>query len=91
MARLTQLALAASEEALAGAGLKDTAINRERTGVIDIAGAAFKELTLLQMSYRLSDHFPLWVEFTTDRSREHMARTLGADPAMPDPFDSVPD
>ena len=63
----------------------------ERAGVIDIAGAAFKELTLLQMSYRLSDHFPLWVEFITDRSREQMARTLGVDPAMPDPFNSVPD
>jgi hypothetical protein len=63
----------------------------ERAGVIDIAGAAFKELTLLQMSYRLSDHFPLWVEFITDRSQEQMARTLGVDPAMPDPFASVPD
>ena len=62
-----------------------------RAGVIDFAGAAFKELTLQQMSYRLSDHFPLWVEFITDRSREQMARTLGVDPAMPDPFASVPD
>ncbi len=34
MARLTQLALAATEEALAGAGLKDAPIARERTGVI---------------------------------------------------------
>jgi hypothetical protein len=62
-----------------------------QAGVIDFAGAAFKELSLLQMTYRLSDHFPLWVEFITDRSREQMARTLGIDPAMPDPFASVPD
>ena len=43
------------------------------------------------MTYRLSDHFPLWVEFITDRSSEKMARTLGVDPAMPDPLASVPD
>jgi endonuclease/exonuclease/phosphatase family metal-dependent hydrolase len=60
-------------------------------GVIDFAGAVLQELTLRQMSYRLSDHFPLWVEFSTDRSREQMANTLGVDPAMPDPFASVPD
>jgi 3-oxoacyl-[acyl-carrier-protein] synthase II len=34
MARLTQLALAATDEALAGAGLKEAAIGRDRTGVI---------------------------------------------------------
>jgi hypothetical protein len=34
----------------------------------------------------MSDHFPLWVEFLTDRSTEVMARTLGADPAAPDPL-----
>ena len=63
----------------------------EHAGVIDFAGAAFKEMSLLQMTYRLSDHFPLWVEFITDRSREQMARTLGVDPAMPEPFAGVPD
>jgi endonuclease/exonuclease/phosphatase family metal-dependent hydrolase len=63
----------------------------ERAGVIDFAGAVFKDLSLSQMSYRLSDHFPLWVEFLTDRSQEQMALTLGIDPAMPEPFASVPD
>jgi exonuclease III len=63
----------------------------ERAGVIDFAGSVYKELTLRQMSYRVSDHFPLWVEFGVDRSVERMARTLGADPAMPDPLGSVPD
>jgi endonuclease/exonuclease/phosphatase family metal-dependent hydrolase len=62
-----------------------------RAGVINFAGAVYQELTLRQMSHRVSDHFPLWVEFITDRSAEHMARTLGADPAMPDPLSVVPD
>lgn len=45
----------------------------------------------MQMSYRVSDHFPLWIEFNIDRSEESMARTLGVDLAWPDPFDVVPD
>jgi len=63
----------------------------ERAGAIDFAGAVFKELSASQMSFRVSDHFPLWVEFIVDRSAEHMARTLGVDPAMPDPLGTVPD
>ena len=62
-----------------------------RAGVVDFAGAIFKELSLLQMTYRVSDHFPLWVEFITDRSTESMAQTLGVDPAMPNAFGGVPD
>ncbi len=62
-----------------------------RAGVIDIADALFKELTLRQMSFRISDHFPLWAEFNIDRSTESMAQTLGVDPAMPDPLGVVPD
>jgi hypothetical protein len=60
-------------------------------GVINFAGATHKELSLRQMSFRLSDHFPLWVEFVVDRSTECMAHTLGVDPAMPDPLGTVPD
>jgi len=60
-------------------------------GVIDFTGAVYQELTLGRMSYRVSDHFPLWVEFVVDRSTERMARTLGVDPAMPDPLSTVPD
>ena len=63
----------------------------ERAGVVDFADAIYQELTLRQMSYRVSDHFPLWVEFLIDRSTEDMALTLGVDPAMPDPFGNVPD
>jgi endonuclease/exonuclease/phosphatase family metal-dependent hydrolase len=66
-----------------------TLMTEGRAGVIDFAGAVFPELTPSQMSYRVSDHFPLWVEFITDRSVEAMARTLGVDPAMPDPFSVV--
>jgi len=61
----------------------------ERAGVIDFAGSVYRELPALQMSYRVSDHFPLWVEFVIDRSTERMARTLGLDPAMPDPLSTV--
>ncbi|MFN8378744.1 MAG: endonuclease/exonuclease/phosphatase family protein [Anaerolineae bacterium] len=60
-------------------------------GAIDFAGAVFKEMSLENMSFRLTDHFPLWVEFFTDRSAEAMASVLGIDPAMPDPFAGVPD
>jgi endonuclease/exonuclease/phosphatase family metal-dependent hydrolase len=62
-----------------------------RAGTVNFSGAVYKELTLRQMSDRVSDHFPLWVEFLTDRSTEAMARTLGLDPAMPDPFVGIPD
>ncbi len=43
------------------------------------------------MSYRISDHFPLWAEFVVDQSTEQMAVTLGLDPATPDPLSTVPD
>ena len=57
-----------------------------RGGVIDFVGALYPELSTSQMSYRISDHFPLWVEFFTDRSVETMATTLGLDPGHPDPL-----
>ena len=41
------------------------------------------------MAARVSDHFPIWVEFITDRSEEEMAATLGIDPAMPDLLDAL--
>lgn len=63
----------------------------ERAGAIDFAGAVFKELTLTQMTFRMSDHFPLWAEFIIDRSTEETAKVLGIDPAMPNPFGSIPD
>lgn len=60
-------------------------------GTVDFAGAVFQELTLQEMSFRVSDHFPLWAEFETDRSREELAKGLGVDPNAPDPFAGVPD
>ncbi len=61
-----------------------------RAGVVDFRGTAFRDLTPRQLSDRLSDHFPLWVEFITDRSTEALARTLGLDPNAPDPFAGIP-
>jgi endonuclease/exonuclease/phosphatase family metal-dependent hydrolase len=63
----------------------------DRAGTINFAGAVYQELTLRQMSYRVSNHLPLWTEFVIDRSTERMARTLGVDPAQPDPLGIVPD
>ncbi len=60
-------------------------------GVIDFSGSVYQELSLRQMSFRVSDHFPLWSEFNLDRSTEKMALTLGLDPAMPNPLDTIPD
>ena len=66
-------------------------LTNDRAGVIDFVDAVYKEITPRQMSYRVSDHFPIWVEFIIDRSDEHMLSTLGIDPAMPDPYRSIPD
>ncbi len=62
-----------------------------RAGVVDFAGAVFQELTPFQMTFRVSDHFPLWCEFSTDRSQEALAGVLGVDPDRPDPFEDVSD
>ncbi len=62
-----------------------------KAGVIDFVDAVFKELKTISMTFRVSDHFPLWVEFLTDRSVKDMAAVLDVDPDMPDPFGSVPD
>lgn len=66
-------------------------LSEGRAGVVDFTGTVFKELKPRQMSDRVSDHFPLWVEFLTDRSTEVMARTLGLPAGMPDPLGTVPD
>ena len=60
-----------------------------KAGVIDFSGAVFKELPLVQMTYRVSDHFAMWTEFTSNRSREAMANILGVDAAAPDPFAGI--
>ena len=63
----------------------------DRAGVINFADAVYQDLDLRQMSYLVSDHFPVWVEFIIDRSTEQIAQRLGVDPAMPDPFKSILD
>jgi endonuclease/exonuclease/phosphatase family metal-dependent hydrolase len=60
-------------------------------GSVDFGDAVFQELTRQEMSWRVSDHFPLWVEFVVDRSRDQLAATLGIDPDEPGAFDAVPD
>jgi endonuclease/exonuclease/phosphatase family metal-dependent hydrolase len=57
-----------------------------RCGVIDFVDAVFPEMSNVSMTFRVSDHFPLWVEFAIDRSIVHMAAVLGVDPAAPAPF-----
>jgi len=66
-------------------------LSEKRAGVVDFAGAVYKDLKPLQMSFRISDHFPLWVEFIVDRSTQALAHTLGIDPDMPNPFSGIPD
>jgi len=66
----------------------------DRAGTVDFSGAVFKELSNFLMSFRISDHFPLWVEFLIDRSTEQMGRTLGLSEIQlgsPDPLGGVPD
>jgi endonuclease/exonuclease/phosphatase family metal-dependent hydrolase len=66
-------------------------LTTEHAGVINFTGAIFQEMTPFLASFRVSDHFPLWVEFQVDRSTEQMAKTLGVDPANPNPFADVKD
>lgn len=60
-------------------------------GVIDFVGAVFPELSVQEMTFRVSDHLPLWAEFSLDRSGRQMAPALGLNPDMPNPLDTVPD
>lgn len=62
-----------------------------KVGKINFSGAVYQEFTSAQVSPRVSDHFPLWIEFSTDRSEEAMAETLGVDIDHPNPFGIVPD
>jgi hypothetical protein len=64
-------------------------LTNDRAGVINFADAVYRDLGLTKMSYRVSDHFPVWVEFALDRSTEQIAGRLGIDPGMPDPFKSI--
>ncbi|NIR45396.1 MAG: endonuclease/exonuclease/phosphatase family protein [Gemmatimonadetes bacterium] len=62
-----------------------------RAGTIEFGNAVFRELSLFQKSWRVSDHLPLWAEFSIDRTGEALGRTLEVDLDAPDPFADVPD
>ncbi len=68
-----------------------TLLSKGAAGVIDFRNAVYRELTPRQVTDRMSDHLPMWVEFVIDRSTETLARALGVDPAAPDPFIAIPD
>ncbi len=63
----------------------DFKLNLNSAGVIDFAEVIYPEISLTDLSFRLSDHLPLWVEFALDRSTEHLVHTLGLDQLPPDP------
>ncbi len=60
-------------------------------GTVNFAHAVFKELSLRSMSFRVSDHLPLWAEFSIDRSRRYLIQVLGLDEMAPDPFAVIED
>ncbi len=62
-----------------------------RAGNIEFGDAVFRELTLSQKSWRVSDHLPLWAEFSIDRTEAALGRTLDVNLDAPDPFADVPD
>ena len=62
-----------------------------KAGTIDFACAVFQELTDRPMTYRVSDYFPLWCEFSTDRSAAALAGVLGLNPDEPVPFRHMQD
>lgn len=62
-----------------------------QAGTIDFSGAVYRGMSSQQVSPRISDHLPLWIEFSTDRSEAAMASVLGVDIDHPDPFAGVPD
>ena len=64
-------------------------LSNDRAGVINFAESVYRGISLRKMSFLMSDHFPIWVEFIIDRSTEQIANRLGIDPAMPDPFKSI--
>lgn len=66
-------------------------LTKQNAGVIDFRDALHRELSGSQLTHRISDHLPLWVEFSIDRSTEQFIRTLRLDPDSPDPLAAVAD
>jgi exonuclease III len=61
---------------------------RGRAGVVEFQDAVYPELTRAEMSWRVSDHLPLWVEFGIDLSVAGLAEVLGV-PADPRALDEA--
>ena len=64
---------------------------RGRAGVIDFAGSVYQNLSMNSMSFRVSDHYPLWVEFIIDRSVEKIGKKLGINADNLAGFAAIPD
>lgn len=62
-----------------------------RAGTVPFQDAVFRELNRTAMSFRVSDHLPLWAEFSIDRSEPRLRDRLGLDAGSQDPFSAVPD
>ena len=65
-------------------------------GVLDFADVIYPEVSAADLSFRVSDHLPLWAEFALDHSSEQLARALSLDDLPPDPerlnpLDAVPE
>ena len=74
----------------------DFKLKLNSAGVLDFADVIYPEVSLTDLSFRMSDHLPLWAEFALDRSGEQLAHALGLDqhqpaPDRPDPLDAVPE
>jgi len=54
-----------------------------RAGSVPFAGSVLRDLKPSQLKSRVSDHLPLWVEFSIDRSEQYLGAVLGIDPTIP--------
>jgi endonuclease/exonuclease/phosphatase family metal-dependent hydrolase len=74
----------------------DFKLELNSAGVLDFADVIYPGVSAADLSFRISDHLPLWAEFALDHSSEQLARALGLDNLPPDPerlnpLDAVPD
>jgi len=74
----------------------DFKLELNSAGVLDFADVIYPEVSAADLSFRMSDHLPLWAEFALDHSGEQLAHALGLDNLPPDPerlnpLDAVPE
>jgi endonuclease/exonuclease/phosphatase family metal-dependent hydrolase len=65
--------------------LGDFNLELNSAGVLDFADVIYPEVSAVDLSFRMSDHLPLWAEFALDQSSEQLARALGLEDLPPDP------